>query len=40
MGRKALCMKRDALKAERLVDYGLRLGVGAVIRRVGYEPMR
>ncbi len=29
-------MKRDALKAERLVDDALRLGIGAVVRRVGY----
>jgi predicted transcriptional regulator of viral defense system len=29
-------MKRDVLKAERLVDYARRLGVGAVVRRLGY----
>ena len=33
---KGLWMKRDALKAERLVDYALRLGVGAVVRRLGF----
>ena len=29
-------MKRDSLKTERLVDYARRLGVGAVVRRLGY----
>jgi predicted transcriptional regulator of viral defense system len=29
-------MKRDVLKADRLVDYALRLGVGAVVRRLGF----
>ncbi len=29
-------MKRDALKVGRLVDYARRLGVGAVVRRLGY----
>jgi predicted transcriptional regulator of viral defense system len=29
-------MKRDVLKVERLVDYARRLGVGAVVRRLGY----
>lgn len=33
---KGLWMKRDALKTERLVDYALRLGVGAVVRRLGF----
>lgn len=33
---KGLWMKRDTLKVERLVDYAQRLGVGAVIRRLGY----
>jgi predicted transcriptional regulator of viral defense system len=33
---KGLWMKRDALKAERLVDYALRLDVGAVVRRLGF----
>jgi predicted transcriptional regulator of viral defense system len=33
---KGLWMKRDVLKVERLVDYARRLGVGAVVRRLGY----
>lgn len=33
---KGLWMKREVLKAERLVDYAQRLGVGAVVRRLGY----
>ena len=33
---KALWMKRDVLKSERLVDYACRLDVGAVVRRLGY----
>jgi predicted transcriptional regulator of viral defense system len=33
---KGLWMKRDVLKAERLVNYAQRLGVGAVVRRLGY----
>jgi predicted transcriptional regulator of viral defense system len=33
---KGLWMKRDVLNAERLVDYAQRLGVGAVVRRLGY----
>ena len=33
---KGLWMKRDVLKVERLVDYAQRLGVGAVVRRLGY----
>lgn len=33
---KGLWMKREVLKVERLVDYARRLGVGAVVRRLGY----
>jgi predicted transcriptional regulator of viral defense system len=33
---KGLWMKRDALNVERLIDYAQRLGVGAVVRRLGY----
>jgi predicted transcriptional regulator of viral defense system len=33
---KGLWMKRAALNAELLVDYARRLGVGAVVRRLGY----
>ena len=33
---KGLWMKRDVLKVERLADYARRLGVGAVVRRLGY----
>ncbi|KVW97176.1 type IV toxin-antitoxin system AbiEi family antitoxin domain-containing protein [Thiobacillus denitrificans] len=33
---KGLWMKRDVLKADRLVDYALHLGVGAVVRRLGF----
>jgi len=33
---KGLWMKRDVLKAERLVNYARHLGVGAVVRRLGY----
>ncbi len=33
---KGLWMKRDALKVERLIDYAQRLGIGAVVRRLGY----
>lgn len=33
---KGLWMKRDALDVARLIDYALRLDVGAVIRRLGY----
>ncbi len=29
-------MKREVLKVERLMDYAQRLGVGAVVRRLGY----
>jgi predicted transcriptional regulator of viral defense system len=33
---KGLWMKRDVLKVERLVSYARHLGVGAVVRRLGY----
>jgi len=33
---KGLWMKRDVLNVDRLVDYARRLGVGAVVRRLGY----
>jgi predicted transcriptional regulator of viral defense system len=33
---KGLWMKRDVLNVERLMDYAQRLGVGAVVRRLGY----
>jgi predicted transcriptional regulator of viral defense system len=33
---KGLWMQRDALIIERLVDYVQRLGVGAVVRRMGH----
>lgn len=33
---KGLWMKRESLSPERLVDYALRLDIGAVIRRLGY----
>ena len=33
---RGLWMKRDVLKIERLVDYAQRLGVGSVVRRLGY----
>ena len=33
---KGLWMKQEELSAERLVEYAGRLGVGAVIRRLGY----
>ncbi|GAA0228803.1 type IV toxin-antitoxin system AbiEi family antitoxin domain-containing protein [Castellaniella daejeonensis] len=33
---KGLWMKRDTLNIRRLMDYAQRLGVGAVIRRLGY----
>lgn len=33
---KGLWMKREALKVERLMEYAQRLGVGAVVRRLGY----
>lgn len=33
---KGLWMRRQDLKPVRLIDYALRLGVGAVVRRLGY----
>ena len=33
---KGLWMKHEQLNTERLVEYARRLGVGAVIRRLGY----
>lgn len=33
---KGLWMKRDVMNVERLVDYAQRLGIGAVVRRLGY----
>src|SRR3990172_6584498 len=33
---KGLWMKRDRLNIERLIDYALRMDVGAVLRRLGY----
>ena len=33
---KGLWMKRDALKAPLLAEYALRLGVGSVVRRLGF----
>ena len=33
---KGLWMKRDSLNTERLIEYALRLDVGAVLRRLGY----
>lgn len=33
---KGMCMKRNELDSQRLVDYVRRLGVGAVVRRLGY----
>jgi predicted transcriptional regulator of viral defense system len=33
---KGLSMRQTDLSAKKLVDYALRLGVGAVIRRLGY----
>lgn len=33
---KGLWMKRDVLKVDQLTDYAQRLGVGAVVRRLGY----
>ncbi len=29
-------MRRDAIAVPKLVDYALRLGVGAVVRRLGF----
>jgi predicted transcriptional regulator of viral defense system len=33
---KGLRMRHDDINGTRLVDYALRLGIGAVIRRLGY----
>lgn len=33
---KGLWMKREELNVERLVDYALRLDIGAVVRRLGF----
>jgi predicted transcriptional regulator of viral defense system len=33
---RGLVMRRTVASAPKLVDYALRLGVGAVIRRLGY----
>ena len=33
---KGLWMRREALKVEQLIDYARRLGIGAVVRRLGY----
>ncbi|NOY27784.1 MAG: transcriptional regulator [Oligoflexia bacterium] len=33
---KGFWMRRDDIEPDRLVDYALRLGVGAVIRRLGF----
>jgi len=33
---KGYWMRRDAIDSSKLVDYALRLGVGAVIRRLGF----
>ncbi|MBL8715794.1 MAG: hypothetical protein JNL79_07345 [Myxococcales bacterium] len=33
---KGLWMRRDVIAVPRLVDYALRLGVGAVVRRLGF----
>ncbi len=33
---KGMWMKRDSLNVERLLEYAERLGVGAVVRRLGY----
>jgi predicted transcriptional regulator of viral defense system len=33
---KGLWMRRQDMQAAKLVDYALRLGIGAVIRRLGY----
>jgi predicted transcriptional regulator of viral defense system len=33
---KGFWMRRDAITVSRLVDYALRLGVGAVVRRLGF----
>ena len=36
VGLILLWMKRDTLNVERLINYALRLDVGAVLRRLGY----
>jgi predicted transcriptional regulator of viral defense system len=33
---KAFLMKRQAIDPQKLIDYAVKLGVGAVIRRLGY----
>ncbi len=33
---KGLCMRRNEVQIDRLVEYALRLGNGAVVRRLGY----
>ena len=33
---KGLWMRREDLKTNRIIEYALRLGVGSVIRRLGY----
>lgn len=33
---KGFCMRRDAIAVTKLVDYALRLGIGAVVRRLGF----
>jgi predicted transcriptional regulator of viral defense system len=33
---KGFWMRRDAITVSKLVDFGLRLGVGAVVRRLGF----
>jgi predicted transcriptional regulator of viral defense system len=33
---KGLWMRREDVKPSRLIDYALRLGIGAVVRRLGY----
>jgi predicted transcriptional regulator of viral defense system len=33
---KGLWMRRDSLNVKRLIDYALRLDLGAVVRRLGY----
>ena len=35
-GAKGLWMRRQDVNSVRLIDYALRLGVGAVVRRLGY----
>ena len=36
MAEGGLWMRRNDVKPERLIEYALRLGNGAVIRRLGY----